>query len=251
MKIEIILFFCAIMTVWVASASGSDDLPRAPDTNRPVVFVRCPGAGPEYKEAYRSFLDAWATDQGGRSYTSSITVLRKASQNAPNTAVKLRCLLLLAWAQYLDNAAEEARMSVMESLKLATQAAGPGDKSISLLNKLKALIASGSVVRPSDLKKYVNVDAEISALMEDLFYLEKSRGVWRQMSLRRAEKAKALLEAGIADEGKALGISDADLEKIRPVLWKKHEKRQLIDFSGLADDLENEYARMLLNELVK
>jgi len=250
MRIKIVLFFCPIMAVW-AAAAGSDAL-RVTDTNLPAVSdLRCSGAGTEYREAYRSFVDSWATDQGVCSYTSSIPVLRKASQNAPNTAVKLRCLLLLAWEQYLDNSAENARASVMESLRLATQAAGPGDKNISFLNKLKALIASGSVVRPEDLKKHVNVSDDISALMEDLFYLEKSRGVRRQMSLRLAEKAEAFLEAGIADEGRVLGISDADLEKIRPVLWKKYEKRQLIDFSILADDLENEYAMMLLNELVK
>ena len=254
MKIQMI--FGAIiltgMTLYAADAVAPDPGSSAPDTNRFAISdLRCAGAGPEYLEAYRSFLNSWATDQGGHSYTSSIPVLRKASQGAQNAAVKLRCLLLLAWAQYLNNTAEEAQASATESLVMAKQAVDPADTNIPLLDNLKAFISSNSIVRPADLKKYLNANDDLSALMEDLFYLEKSRDIWRQMAALRAAKAKALLEPRITDEGKAQGISAADLEKIKPILEKKYEKQQGIDFSGLADDVENEYAKMLLDELFK
>ena len=250
MFIQLLLVFCPIMTGWVADA-GLDAGSSAPDTNRlSVSDLRCSEAGPEYLEAYRSFLNSWAADQGGHSYTSSIPVLRKASQNAPNAAVKLRCLLLLAWAQYLNNTAEEAQASALESLTLAKQAA-PADTSIPLLDNLKAYIFFNSIVRPADLKKHLNAGDDLSALMEDLFYLEKSRDIWRQMSALRAGKVKAFLEVRITDEGKRWELSTADHEKVKSVLEKKYEKMQWIDFSELADDFENEYAKMLLDELVK
>ncbi len=252
MFIQIILVFCPIMTGWAADTNAPDPGSSAPDTNRlSVSDLGCSGAGPEYLEAYRSFLNSWATDLGGHSYTSSIPVLRKASQNAQNAAVKLRCLLLLAWAQYLNNSAEEAHTSAMECLTMAKQAVAPADTNIFLLDNLKAFISSNSIVRPADLKKHLNANDDLSALIEDLFYLEKSRDILRQMAALRAAKAKTLLEPRITDESKAQGISAADLEKIKPVLEKKYEKQQGIDFSGLADDVENEYAKMLLDELFK
>lgn len=250
--IQAILVFCSIMTGWAADTIAPDPGSSAPDTNQLTVSdLGCSGAGPEYLEAYRSFLESWATDLGGHSYTSSIPVLRKVSQNEQNTAVKLRCLLLLAWAQYLNNTAEEAHASAMESLTLVKQAVDPADKNIPLLDNLKAFISSNSIVRPADLKKHLDASDDLSALMEDLFYLEKGRDILRQMTALRAQKVKTVLEPIIMNEGKARGISAADLERIKPVLEKKYEKQQWIDFPELADDVENEYAKMLLDELVK
>lgn len=240
------------MTGRAAEAVAPDPGSSAPGINRLTVSdLRCSAAGPEYLETYRSFLDSWAIDQGGHSYTSSIPVLRQAFQNAQNAAVKLRCLLLLAWAQYLNNTAEEARASAMESLFLAKQSADPADTNIFLLDNLNAHISSNSPGRPADLKKYLNANDDLGALMDDLFYLEKSRDILRRMAALRAAKAKTLLEPRITDEGKAQGISAADLEKIKPVLDKKYEKQQGIDFPGLADDVENEHAKMLLDELFR
>jgi hypothetical protein len=116
---------------------------------------------------------------------------------------------------------------------------------------VKALIASNSIVRPADLKKCLKVSDDVSALMDDLFYLEKGRTAWRQMAALRARKVNALLEAAITDGGKAWGIPAAALEKIRLVLKEKYKERLEIDFSELADDVENEYAKMMLEELVK
>lgn len=246
----ILLVLVPALTGWAAdeTSAGSNTLATNLLT---VAELRCAGAGPEYLEAYRSFLEAGVSDQGPNSYTSAIPILVKAAQGAQNPAVKLRCLLLLVWAQYLNGAAADAHAFVRQSLSQAGQAAGLADKDTLPLDNLKSMIASNSTVRLADLKQFLKVNDEISALMDDLFYMEQSRIAWRQMSALRAEKARMLLETGIMAGGKALGIPDATLEKVKPILKRKYEKRPGIDSAELAADLEDECAKIMLDDLMR
>jgi len=255
MKIWTIII--ALIAGWAAAADSANSGSAVPAPDQlTIADLRCPGAGQEYLEACRSFLNSWATDQGGNSYTSSIPILRKASQNAPSAAIKLRCLLLLAWAQFLNGSAPEANASATESLTLAKQAQ-PALQEIALLNNLRAYISSSPSaslppsVRLADLEKHLGVNEDTSLLMDDLFYLGKGTYIWRWMDARRIAKVKTLLDERIMTEGKAWGISAADLEKIKPVLKKKYENQQRIDFFELAADFENECAKTLLEELLK
>jgi len=198
---------------------------------------------------YNKFLASHAADSGAHSYTSSIPVLRKAVKTAPSAAVKIRCLLLLAWEEYLSGMPEEALLSAIESLAMAKQL-HPSSAGIMRLNGLKSFITTNASAALDDIKKYLNANDDAAALMDDLFHLEQVRAAGRQMNELRARKASVLLDARITDWGKGNGIPEPDLEKIRAGLKKKYEMRPGMDFMELSTDLD-ECGKILLDELVK
>ncbi|OGV69922.1 MAG: hypothetical protein A3K18_25260 [Lentisphaerae bacterium RIFOXYA12_64_32] len=239
----------AAFLAWAGAVTTAhaQDAPALPEPDKlTLADLKVPDATPEFLDAYRLFLKAGVSDKGKRGYAGAVVALDKVGKSTSSQGLKLHCLFLTAFAQFLDGKFAESAQSATSALELAKTCMAD-NASINGLVSLKTAIEAERMKELPDLTAFLKLGKDGGALAADLFAIYRAREDLDAKLDARWQKNRGVMDAKIADWAAAEKFTPEQVEKVRQELEQQFRPQGSVDL----DAVENELVKISLQMLVE